>query len=314
MTALVEVTDLRKSYGDRVVLADIDLTVNKHDVVCLIGSSGSGKSTLLRCLNLLEQIDDGVIRFAGEEISDPRVDPRAVRRRIGMVFQAYNLFPHLTVLDNCVLAPIRVHGVPRAGGGDPGPRPARPVRAQRPGGQAPRPALRRPAAAGRAGPRALHPARAAPARRDHRGPRPRAGRRRAHDRARPGRGRHHDGAGHPRDELRARGRHHRLLPRRRPDPRAGPAVDACWSRPSRSGPGSSCAGCCQGPADRATYPRRVRPRLALLLGALVVPVLPLLAAAPAHAAPTPSASTGPPTPCATPPAGHHPARDRGGGR
>jgi polar amino acid transport system ATP-binding protein len=114
MTALVEVTDLRKSYGDRVVLADIDLTVDKHDVVCLIGSSGSGKSTLLRCLNLLEQIDDGVIRFAGEEISDPRVDPRAVRRRIGMVFQAYNLFPHLSVLDNCVLAPIRVHGVPRA--------------------------------------------------------------------------------------------------------------------------------------------------------------------------------------------------------
>jgi polar amino acid transport system ATP-binding protein len=113
-TALVEVTDLRKSYGDKVVLADIDLTVNKHDVVCLIGSSGSGKSTLLRCLNLLEQIDDGVIRFAGEEISDPRVHPRAVRRRIGMVFQAYNLFPHLTVLDNCVLAPIRVHGVPRA--------------------------------------------------------------------------------------------------------------------------------------------------------------------------------------------------------
>ena len=83
-------------------------------MVCLIGSSGSGKSTLLRCLNLLEQIDDGVIRFDGEEISDPRVDPRAVRRRIGMVFQAYNLFPHLTVLDNCVLAPIRVHGVPRA--------------------------------------------------------------------------------------------------------------------------------------------------------------------------------------------------------
>jgi polar amino acid transport system ATP-binding protein len=96
------------------VLADIDLTVDKHDVVCLIGSSGSGKSTLLRCLNLLEQIDDGVIRFDGQEISDPRVDPRVVRRRIGMVFQAYNLFPHLTVLANCVLAPMRVHGVSRA--------------------------------------------------------------------------------------------------------------------------------------------------------------------------------------------------------
>ena len=113
MTALLEVTDLRKSYGDRVVLADIDLTVEKHDVVCLIGSSGSGKSTLLRCLDLLEEIDDGVIRLAGEEISDPRVDPREVRKRIGMVFQAYNLFPHLTVLDNCVLAPVKVHGVSR---------------------------------------------------------------------------------------------------------------------------------------------------------------------------------------------------------
>ena len=83
VTALLELDDVRKSYGDRVVLADIDLTVNKHDVVCLIGSSGSGKSTLLRCLNLLEQIDDGVIRFDGEEISDPRVDPRAVRRGSG---------------------------------------------------------------------------------------------------------------------------------------------------------------------------------------------------------------------------------------
>jgi polar amino acid transport system ATP-binding protein len=111
---LLEVTDLRKSYGDKVVLADIDLTVHPHDVICLIGSSGSGKSTLLRCLNLLEEIDDGVIRFGGREISDPRVDRRAVRRDLGMVFQAYNLFPHLTVLDNCTLAPRRVHGVPKA--------------------------------------------------------------------------------------------------------------------------------------------------------------------------------------------------------
>ena len=111
---LVEVRDLRKSYRDKVVLADIDLTVHKHDVICLIGSSGSGKSTLLRCLNLLEEIDDGVIRFAGQEVSDPTVDPREVRKRMGMVFQAYNLFPHLTVLANCVLAPMRVHGVPRA--------------------------------------------------------------------------------------------------------------------------------------------------------------------------------------------------------
>ncbi|MBB3045436.1 amino acid ABC transporter ATP-binding protein [Nocardioides soli] len=114
MTALLEVAGLRKSYGDRVVLDDVSLTVQPHDVICLIGSSGSGKSTLLRCLNLLEEIDDGVIAFEGREISDPRVDPRAVRSRIGMVFQAYNLFPHLTVLENCTLAPRLVHGVSRA--------------------------------------------------------------------------------------------------------------------------------------------------------------------------------------------------------
>jgi polar amino acid transport system ATP-binding protein len=108
--SLLELESVRKAYGDRVVLQDIDLTVDKHDVVCLIGSSGSGKSTLLRCLNLLEQVDDGVIRFDGREITDPLVDPREVRKRIGMVFQQYNLFPHLTVLDNCTLAPRRVHG------------------------------------------------------------------------------------------------------------------------------------------------------------------------------------------------------------
>jgi polar amino acid transport system ATP-binding protein len=112
--ALLDVQGLRKSYGPRVVLHDISLTLDQHDVVCLIGSSGSGKSTLLRCLNLLEAIDDGVISFDGREISDPRVDPRSVRREIGMVFQAYNLFPHLSVLANCTLAQTRVHGVSKA--------------------------------------------------------------------------------------------------------------------------------------------------------------------------------------------------------
>ena len=111
---VLEVRDLRKTYGDRLVLDGVSLTVRPHDVVCLIGSSGSGKSTLLRCIHLLEESDDGVIRFEGREISDPRVDPREVRRRMGMVFQAYNLFPHLTVLDNCTLAPRRVHGVSKA--------------------------------------------------------------------------------------------------------------------------------------------------------------------------------------------------------
>jgi polar amino acid transport system ATP-binding protein len=112
--SLLSVSGLRKSYGDRLVLDDVSLSVEQHDVVCLIGSSGSGKSTLLRCLNLLEDIDDGAISFEGREISDPRVDARSVRGRMGMVFQAYNLFPHLTVLDNCTLAPRKVHGLSRS--------------------------------------------------------------------------------------------------------------------------------------------------------------------------------------------------------
>jgi polar amino acid transport system ATP-binding protein len=112
--ALLEVRELRKTYGDRVVLDDVDLVVEQHDVVCLIGSSGSGKSTLLRCLDLLEDVDDGVIELEGRDVTDPLVDRREVRERLGMVFQSYNLFPHLSVLDNVTLAPRKVHGVRRA--------------------------------------------------------------------------------------------------------------------------------------------------------------------------------------------------------
>ena len=93
--------------------AAIDLDVAEHEVVTLIGASGSGKSTLLRCINLLETVDDGSIHLDGEDITDPRVDADAVRRRIGVVFQAYNLFPHMTVLDNVTLAPRLVHKVAR---------------------------------------------------------------------------------------------------------------------------------------------------------------------------------------------------------
>jgi polar amino acid transport system ATP-binding protein len=114
MSAVLEVDGLRKSYGDKVVLRDVDLVVEPHDVVCLIGSSGSGKSTLLRCVNLLETVDDGTIRFEGRDVTDPRVDERAVRSRMGMVFQAYNLFPHMTVLENVTLAPRKVHGLSAA--------------------------------------------------------------------------------------------------------------------------------------------------------------------------------------------------------
>jgi polar amino acid transport system ATP-binding protein len=112
--SLLELAEVRKSYGDNVVLRDLTLSVEQHQCVALIGASGSGKSTLLRCVNLLEPVDDGTIHLDGEHITAPRTDPDRVRRRIGIVFQAYNLFPHLSVLDNITLAPRRVHGVGRA--------------------------------------------------------------------------------------------------------------------------------------------------------------------------------------------------------
>jgi polar amino acid transport system ATP-binding protein len=103
-----------KAYGETPVLRGIDLEVRAHQAVALIGASGSGKSTLLRCMDLLEEIDDGDVFLDGDVITDPSVDPVAIRRRLGMVFQAFNLFPHLSVLENVVLAPVRAHGVPRA--------------------------------------------------------------------------------------------------------------------------------------------------------------------------------------------------------
>ncbi|MFI0420399.1 amino acid ABC transporter ATP-binding protein [Spongiactinospora sp. 9N601] len=114
MTALLGVEGVWKHYGDHSVLRGVDLTVESHQVVCLIGASGSGKSTLLRCVNLLETVDDGAIYLDGEEITAVRADPDDVRKRIGMVFQSYNLFPHMTVLENICLAPRKVHRVGRA--------------------------------------------------------------------------------------------------------------------------------------------------------------------------------------------------------
>ena len=114
MTPVLSLHGVVKRFGDETVLRDVDLEVAEHQVVALIGASGSGKSTLLRCANLLETVDDGVIRLDGEDITDPRVDPDVVRRRIGVVFQAYNLFPHLSVLDNITLAPRVVGGIGRA--------------------------------------------------------------------------------------------------------------------------------------------------------------------------------------------------------
>ena len=105
---------VHKSFGDTAVLRGVDLELAAAEVVCIIGASGSGKSTLLRCLNGLERVTDGSVWVGDREITDPRVDEDAVRRDIGIVFQAYNLFPHLTVLDNITLAPVRVLGRSRA--------------------------------------------------------------------------------------------------------------------------------------------------------------------------------------------------------
>ncbi|WSA22726.1 amino acid ABC transporter ATP-binding protein [Streptosporangium subroseum] len=110
---MLTIEGLWKNYHGHNVLRGIDLTVEAHEVVCLIGASGSGKSTLLRCVNLLETADDGTIHLDGEEITDVRADADDVRKRMGIVFQAFNLFPHMTVLDNITLAPRKVHKVGR---------------------------------------------------------------------------------------------------------------------------------------------------------------------------------------------------------
>jgi polar amino acid transport system ATP-binding protein len=110
----LKLEDVHKSFGDHEVLRGIDLEVGEHQVVCLIGASGSGKSTLLRCVNLLESLDAGRIWLGAEEITRRGVDVNAVRRRIGIVFQAFNLFPHMSVLRNVTLAPRDVLGLPRA--------------------------------------------------------------------------------------------------------------------------------------------------------------------------------------------------------
>jgi polar amino acid transport system ATP-binding protein len=110
----VELHGVSKSFGEHEVLRGIDLVVAEHEVVCLIGASGSGKSTLLRCVNLLEPIDEGRIVVGGQEVTASGVDADRVRRGIGIVFQAYNLFPHMTVLRNVTLAPREVLKTPRA--------------------------------------------------------------------------------------------------------------------------------------------------------------------------------------------------------
>jgi polar amino acid transport system ATP-binding protein len=114
MAEALQLEDVHKSFGALEVLRGIDLQVEEHEVVCLIGASGSGKSTLLRCVNLLEPIDRGRIIVEGEEITSRRVDVNRIRRRIGIVFQAFNLFPHMSVLGNVTLSPRLALHTPRA--------------------------------------------------------------------------------------------------------------------------------------------------------------------------------------------------------
>ena len=113
-TPALRIRGLHKAFGSSPVLRGIDLDLDEHEVVCLIGASGSGKSTLLRCVNLLEDVDAGRIFVGGVEITAPRIDVDRIRRDIGIVFQSFNLFPHMRVVDNVALAPRRVLGRPAA--------------------------------------------------------------------------------------------------------------------------------------------------------------------------------------------------------
>jgi polar amino acid transport system ATP-binding protein len=112
--SFVRLRGVTKRFGDNVVLRDIDLDVLRHEVVCLIGASGSGKSTLLRCINRLEHVDGGEISVDGELVTGPKVDVNTLRRKIGIVFQSFNLFPHLTVLQNITLAPRKAQKLGKA--------------------------------------------------------------------------------------------------------------------------------------------------------------------------------------------------------
>jgi polar amino acid transport system ATP-binding protein len=112
-SAFVEINGVSKWFGDLQVLDKVTLDVPEHNVVCLIGASGSGKSTLLRCLNMLEHVEEGEIVVDGQRLTHEKVDVNALRRKIGIVFQAYNLFPHMTVLQNVMLSPRKALGISR---------------------------------------------------------------------------------------------------------------------------------------------------------------------------------------------------------
>ena len=114
MSGLLEIDEVHKRFGEEEVLKGVSLAVDPHEVICLIGASGSGKSTLLRCINGLESIEGGEIRLEGDVVSGPGVNYVELRRRIGLVFQSYNLFPHMNVMRNVTIAPMKIGGLDRS--------------------------------------------------------------------------------------------------------------------------------------------------------------------------------------------------------
>ncbi len=228
---IVRIQDLHKSFGSLEVLKGVDLEVNKGEVVVILGPSGSGKSTMLRCINRLEESTSGKIFFEDQEITDPKTNINEIREKIGMVFQSFNLFPHLTAKGNVMLAQQKVLKRSKAEAEKAALENLDAVGLGRQGRLLPGPALRWPAAArrDRAGARD-EPARDA-LRRGHLGARPRARSRRSrrHEAAR--QGRHDDDRRHPRDGLRARRGRPRRLHGRGNRPRAGHAGRGI--RPSR---------------------------------------------------------------------------------
>ena len=172
----LRVDDVHKAFGDNAVLRGVELEVGNHEVVTLIGASGSGKSTLLRCIDLLEPIDAGAILLDGVDISWPGYDANDVRRKVGIVFQSFNLFPHLSVLNNVTLAPRKVLKESRSDAEHRGRESAAAVRAGGQGRRLPRPAVRWSAAASGDRSRAGDGTEDHAVRRDHVGARSRTGR------------------------------------------------------------------------------------------------------------------------------------------
>ena len=235
----IQIIGMNKWYGQFHVLRDIDLTVYQGERIVICGPSGSGKSTLIRCINRLEEHQKGQIIVDGVELTSDLKNIDKVRSEVGMVFQHFNLFPHLTILENCTLAPIWVRKIPKKEAEETAMHFLRKVKIPEQAQQVSRPALGRPAAARGDRPVALHEARDHAVRRADLGARPRddQGGARHHDRAR--RGGHDDALRHPRDGLRPGGGEPGDLHGPGPDRRAERAERVLQQPAVASGPSCS---------------------------------------------------------------------------